>query len=119
MHEISTCRTLIKQVEKTVQDCVGFKIISIDVSVGQLSNINVRELEGLFPLVSVNTIVENAKLNIYSIAPDISCLDCGKDSQADSFFDRKILICAFCNSKNTIPLNGTDMLLTNVELESE
>ena len=115
MHEMSTCRSLIKQVEKTMQDYVGYKIKSIDVSIGQLSNIDVNELIELFPLASIDTLVENAKLNILSVAPDINCLDCGKDSQANN----KELICPRCNSVNTRPLNGTDMLLTNVELESE
>ena len=112
---MSTCRTLIKQVEKTVQDYVGIKITSIDVSIGKLANIDVQELEELFPLASRNTITENAKLNILSIAPDVSCLDCGKDSPAEN----KELTCPLCHSNNTIPLNGTEMLLTNVELESE
>jgi len=112
---MSTCRTLIKQVEDTVQNYVGIKITSIDVSIGQLANIDIQELQELFPLASKNTITENAKLNILSVAADINCLDCGKDSPSNN----RELTCPLCHSKNTIPLNGMDMLLTNVELESE
>ena len=115
MHEMSTCRALIKQVEKSVQDYDNFVISSIDVSIGQLSNINVEELEELFPLASQDTIAANAKLNIISVSPDIKCLDCGKNNKSIN----NVLVCPVCQSENTIPLNGTEMLLTNVELESE
>ncbi|MDH3327530.1 MAG: hydrogenase maturation nickel metallochaperone HypA [Gammaproteobacteria bacterium] len=115
MHEMSTCRSLIKQIEKSVQDYVDFKILSVDVSIGQLTNIDINELEDLFPLAAQNTVAQNATLNILSVAPDINCLDCDNNSLSEN----RELVCPICHSTNTIPLNGTDMLLTNVELESE
>lgn len=115
MHEMSTCRSLIKQVENSLGDYSSIVVKSVDVSIGTLSNIDIAELVELFPLASKNTITENAKLNITTVVPRISCLNCGVDAQAA---DRK-LICPACHSKNTIPLDGDKLFLTNIELESE
>ncbi|MDH5256714.1 MAG: hydrogenase maturation nickel metallochaperone HypA [Gammaproteobacteria bacterium] len=115
MHEMSTCRSLINQIEKALQDHANYKISSVDVSIGQLANIDIDELKELFPMASKNTIAENVLLNIKTVSPDINCLDCGKTTLSKN----KKLICQNCYSNNTIPLNGTDMLLTNIELECE
>ena len=115
MHEMSTCRSLIQSVENAVQDYVGIKILSIDVDIGLLANIDTNELQQLFPLASLNTITEDAKLNINITPVNIRCEACGMESETND----KDMNCPDCNSNQTIILSGTDMLLTNVEVESE
>jgi len=115
MHEMSTCRSLIQSVENAVQDYVGIKILSIDVDIGLLANIDTDELQQLFPLASRNTITQDAKLNINITPISIKCEACGTENTTSN----KNMNCPDCGSNKTTILSGTDMLLTNVEVESE
>jgi len=115
MHELSTCKSLISQLEKMAQEqhAEGRHISNVILSVGELARVDIDELLILFPVAAKGTLAENALLTVSKMPIRINCLDCDEDSdvRADD------LACPHCHHENTRLLSGTDMLLTGIEFQ--
>ena len=111
MHEMSTCRQLIKQIEKFAQAEPEKKIKNIKLSVGELARVDVDELIELFPIASQGTCAENAELIVSRVSISVKCGECSKSSDVTA----ENMNCAFCGSENTQLSGGTDMLLNELE----
>jgi len=113
MHELSTCKTLIHQIENAVEDYAECKIKSVTVLIGELARVDVDELVELFPLASKDTIAENAELIVKRDPVKYSCGEC----QQIIIGTGSDLKCTFCHSSQLTLISGTEMVLDNIELE--
>lgn len=111
MHEMSTCRQLIKQIEGAALDYPDKKISAITLTVGELARVDINELIALFPLASQGTRAEHAKLLINKVPINIKCQQCHKSADVSA----GDMSCPFCGSENTQLMAGTDMQLEALE----
>ena len=111
MHEMSTCKKLIEQIEKFAESHPDKTIKNVTLSIGELARVDIDELVELFPIASQGTCAENAELVIEREPILIKCLACNKESNTSI----ANMNCPFCGSDKTQLLSGTDMLLKELE----
>lgn len=113
MHELSTCKSLIHQIEKAVNGTAECNIKSVTVLIGELARVDVDELIELFPLASKGTIAEDAALIIKRDPVKYSCIACQQITTGTG----SDLSCTFCHSSQLTLISGTEMMLENIEIE--
>lgn len=111
MHEMSTCKQLIKQIEKASETQPGKLIKNIKLSIGELARVDVDELIELFPIASQGTCAESAALLIEREAISVKCIECEKVSDVSA----GNMNCPLCGCEDTQLLSGTEMLLKELE----
>lgn len=111
MHEMSTCKQLIRQIEKLVEAQPNQTLKSITLSIGELARVDVDELVELFPIASQGTCAEHARLIINREPISIKCIACEQLSQVSA----QDMNCPLCGSQETQLMGGTDMLLKVLE----
>lgn len=112
MHELSICQNLIRQVSSIAQSRQAKQVKKIHITVGPLSGIEPSLLEQIFPLAKIDTVVQDAELEVTETPIEVSCTHCGKYSQATL----QDLRCRFCHSWHTAVTSGDEMVLSSVEL---
>ncbi|MDM8569602.1 hydrogenase maturation nickel metallochaperone HypA [Thiotrichales bacterium HSG1] len=113
MHELSICQATIEQIINIGRDYPNRIVSSITLQIGPLSGVEPLLLEQAFPLVSINTITENAKLIIESLPVKVRCLLCGNESEVAA----NRLLCQKCGAWQTKLISGDEMLLASLEFE--
>jgi len=111
MHELSTCKRLISQIEKVAREHQGLSVKSVQLSIGELARVDVTELVELFPLAAKNSIAKNAELQINIIPIRVFCNMCNKESDVTA----NDLSCRHCQSQDTSLTKGTDMLISHID----
>ena len=111
MHEMSTCKKLINQIEEVAGSQQGKSVKSVTLSIGALARVDVDELIELFPFASHGTCAENANLLIEREPIFIKCISCNRESSVSA----SDMSCPICRSEQTQLLSGTDMLLKELE----
>ncbi len=111
MHEMSTCKQLIRQIEKIAQTHPGQVVKGITLSIGELARVDIDELIELFPLAAQRTCAEHAKLIVNREAISLKCLTCGQHSKVSA----DAMDCPLCGSRETQLTGGTDMLIEALE----
>ncbi|MDT8453205.1 MAG: hydrogenase maturation nickel metallochaperone HypA [Gammaproteobacteria bacterium] len=113
MHELSICQALIHQVEKIVQECKAESATEIIIGLGPLSGVEVQLLKNAFPIASVGTVAEAAKLIINELPLRVKCDQCGSESEVTP----NKLLCKNCGDWRTSLISGDELMLISVELE--
>ncbi len=112
MHELSVCQALIDQVEAIAQQHHAERVEVIVLQIGPLAGVEPQLLEHAYPLASVDTVAEDAKLIIEELPVVVRCQACGKESSATP----NRLVCGACGDWHTRLLSGDEMLLARIEL---
>ena len=113
MHELSICQATLGQIIQISQKYPNHTVSSITLQIGPLSGVEPLLLEQAFPLVSVNTIAENAKLIIEHLPVKIICLQCNTESETPP----NRLLCKQCGTWKTKLISGDEMLLASLEFQ--
>ncbi len=113
MHELSICQSLINQVERIALERNAQCVIAIVIGLGPLSGIETQLLKNAYPVASVGTVAEHARLIIEHLPIRVHCNLCGSESDA---LPNK-LICKQCGDWRTTLVSGDEMMLMSVELE--
>ncbi len=111
MHELSVCQALLKQVLDIAQDYPGHQVETITLKIGPLSGVEPQLLEQAFPIASVGTLAEAAKLIIEQLPVTVRCLQCGAESEVLP----NRLLCQHCGDWRTQLQSGDEMLLASIE----
>jgi len=111
MHELSTCKRLISQIEKVANEHQGLTVKSVQLSIGELARVDVTELVELFPLAAKDSIAKNAKLQIHIVPIKVFCNNCNKESEVTA----NDLSCRHCQNQDTSLSDGTDMLISHID----
>ena len=112
MHELSICRALLDQVEALAAEHGARHVASITVSVGPLSGVEPDLLQASYPLASVGTVADGARLKITRTPMRVRCEQCGAETAAT--LNR--LVCGACGHWRTVLVSGDELLLTDMEL---
>ena len=115
MHELSVCQGLLREVEAVARDHSAERVLSVVLRIGPLAGVEPALLEEAFTLASAGTLVAGSKLVIERSAIRLECTECGKQAPARSI---NCLTCPECGSWRTRVLEGEELLLTRLELET-
>lgn len=114
MHELSIVAAIVQQVEEVLDKSVHNRVLSITLSIGDLSGVEPTALEQAFPLVAEGTRLDGAQLIIERVEPEVKCRSCGNKSLADF----PLPVCAKCNGKDLEITGGREMIIKAIEVES-
>lgn len=112
MHEMSLCRNLLDKALILAREYNARSIKSINVTIGPLCTIDALHLQETFTQASAGTMADNARLVIDKVPMTIRCLDCLSESQVI----HDLMTCHHCGSQHTQLINGTDVMLHDIEI---
>ena len=113
MHELAICQSLMDQVENIALERNAERVTLIVIAIGPLSGVEASLLKNAYPIASVGTVAENAKLVIEQLPVRVKCTQCGSESETAP----NKLICKQCGDWRTELVSGDEMMLMSVELE--
>jgi hydrogenase nickel incorporation protein HypA/HybF len=115
MHELAICQSLIDQLDDIAGDYPDKRITVVHLKIGPLSGVVPELLRDAFPIASAGTAAECAELQFHDANIQVRCPKCGAESEADS----NNLTCRQCGNWQTELIAGDELILQQVELDSE
>ena len=112
MHEMSICQGLIDQVEHIASEQGASRVDSIVLSIGPLSGVEPDLLSRAFEIARLQTVAENAVLEINTGPVVVECRGCGVSGEAKV----NRLLCPSCGSWQVDLLQGDELLLLRLEV---
>lgn len=114
MHEVSIAQALL---DKVIEECLnsGYKSVkSVKVDIGRASGVVSDALFFAFNAIKVDTIANDATININEVDILARCDDCNKEFTTTETF---LYECPFCNSWRFTFLKGKELNLIEIEVE--
>jgi hydrogenase nickel incorporation protein HypA/HybF len=110
MHELSLCRQIIKQVEKSIS--IEKKVITVNILVGKISSVDCESLTFWFPTVAKSSRLASAKMIVETCDAKARCEQC------DNVFhiDERYCPCPKCSSYHHQLLSGDELFIQSVEV---
>jgi hydrogenase nickel incorporation protein HypA/HybF len=115
MHELSIVAGLFETLEAQARENRAARITGVTLKIGRLSGVVPELLESAFDMYKKGTIAEAAKLTVDVVPLRVRCRACGTERGVESY----VLLCAACASPDLEILEGTEMILERIELESD
>ncbi|ARD22292.1 hydrogenase maturation nickel metallochaperone HypA [Shewanella japonica] len=114
MHEYSIVMSLMEQITQLAKDNNATDIIRVDIKVGVLSGVEPQLLQTAFDTFKLGTICNNAELNLQQQALVIKCRQCNQQTE----LTQRNIVCPHCLSYKTQVIDGEDMMLMQLEMNS-
>jgi hydrogenase nickel insertion protein HypA len=103
-----------QQLSDLAQQHNASKILTVRLTVGQLSGIVIDSFEFGFEIMAKeNPLTQETRLIITAIEPDLLCSMCGTTVSAKP----SPPACRKCGTTSTRPVGGDELMLTQVEME--
>lgn len=115
MHELSLVASLFETLEEKAREHDAVRITMVRLKVGRLSGAVPELLESAFDTYKKGTIADGARLEIEEVPVRFRCRACGADRTADE----GTFACPSCGSRDVELLEGRDIVVERVELETE
>lgn len=115
VHELSICQALVRQLDSIASEHPGCRVVTAHLQVGPLSGVDPQLLAEAFSFASAGSIAESAVLDIQESNIQVFCRKC--DTQSDATSNK--LICRQCGNWQTELISGHELILQQVELESD
>lgn len=109
MHELSICQSIADIVTPHAEKGT---VRTINLQVGQLRQIVPDTLVYCWSLISENTLLDGAELNVESIPATVRCADCDHVSTLEAM----IMRCEECACTKVSIVTGEEFLITSLEL---
>ncbi|MGL4939609.1 hydrogenase maturation nickel metallochaperone HypA [Shewanella sp.] len=113
MHEYSIVSALIEQCEQYAKAEQAMRVTRVDIKLGVMSGVEPSLLKTAFDTFKLDSLCQQAELNIRLQPLVIQCLDC----QHESVLTERSVLCPVCSSYRTHVIDGEDMLLMQLEME--
>jgi len=110
MHEMSITQGII---ELCLQHAGGRRVISLEVEIGELSNVVPEAIEFCFAACSLDTLLDGAELAIIRIPGRGECRGCGYETPLKELFGA----CQQCGSNRVVIVAGEEMRVREIEVE--
>lgn len=111
MHEYSIIAALMKQVEAHAAANGASSVVSLSVSIGELSGVDTYLLSAAWETFRERTICEEARLDIRTVEARWKCTGCGRE-----ILRGQILQCPDCGFPARLS-SGDEILLERIEME--
>jgi hydrogenase nickel incorporation protein HypA/HybF len=110
MHEMSITQGII---DICVQHAAGRRVLSLEVEIGELSNVVPEAVEFCFEACSLGTMLEGARLNIVRVPGKGHCRECGADTPLTTTFSA----CQRCGGYRITIESGEEMRVREIEVD--
>lgn len=111
MHELSICRSIVGIVSRHAD---GRPVRTVHLQVGQLRQIVPDTLAYCWSLVTADTALAGATLDVESVPATIRCGGCGQTTTITA----PVLVCGACGGTGVTIATGEEFLLTTLDLGS-
>lgn len=111
MHEYSLVQALLQQVERQARAHQATAVHRLEVSIGELSGVEVALLETAYATFRERTICARAELRVRPVPARWVCPDCGRELRRG-----EALRCAGCGLPARLEA-GDEMTLDRIEME--
>lgn len=115
MHELSVCQALVTKITELARQHSASRVIEARIAIGPLSGVEPRLIESAYPLACAGTLADGSRLEIEERPLRVRCRVCGGESAAAP----SRLVCAHCGDWRTDLTGGNELLLLQVEFETE
>lgn len=113
MHEMGIAQELVRiALDALPKDLDNPKVASLNLRIGQLSAVVPHSLTFCFEIITKDTPLEQALLNIESVPVRIRCNTCGKEWEADT----PVFRCTDCEQGEIQMLSGREIEIVSLEL---
>lgn len=113
MHEISLAANIINIATEEAKKVKATAVKEIDIEVGKLSGVVIDSLEFALEEGLKETILENAKLNVFIKKGKAICNNCKHKYTVEE----EIAICPACQDYDATILEGKELLIKSLKLE--
>ena len=110
MHEMSITQGIIDICENHAG---GRRVCSVNIEIGELSNVVPDAVEFCFEACSQGTLLEGARIIIDRIPGSGQCCDCGQETALTTLFGA----CQHCGGYHIKILTGEEMRVREIEVE--
>lgn len=113
MHEMGIMAGVLDTVTRSAVDAGATKVLSVSLSIGQMTEAIEDVLVFAWEALSEGTICEGAQLKVNMIAPRSLCPQCGSEFEHDRFHRG----CPECGNMLTELIAGREMQLDSIEVD--
>ena len=113
MHEMGICDGIVRAAVEAAEQAGATRINSIEVTVGELTEIVEEPLQFAFDVLRKGTLAEEATLSVSFIAAKSQCADCSAEF-GHSRFDAK---CPECGSFMVQLLQGRELRIDAIDID--
>lgn len=127
MHELSTTKSILDTVLSVAKEHHAGKVLEVNLEIGDLTFLNMDQIKFWFEILSEDTIVKGAVLNINKVPIKVKCLDCSYEGETGYFGEEMHslellsnfippLKCKHCGSINISVTSGKECMIKNIKL---
>ena len=113
MHELSIANSLVDIATEHVESSGAAKVTAINLQIGALSCVHQSALEFSFELVTKDTILEGARLNIETLPVTIYCQQCEREIQLSGIQSFR---CSACATPSADIRQGRELEVVSIEI---
>lgn len=114
MHELPTTKDLHRIVMRHAESAGAVKVLSVNLEVGALTDLQDEWVQRYFDHLSRGTIAEGAQVRIDRVPGVFRCDDCGGSFEADSVLGD--LSCPDCGGSELTVVSGRAYRVKNIEI---
>ena len=114
MHELSVAQNIVEIVKENVPEKDYENVKTIILEIGEISGIVADSLQFCFDVIKFETPFQNSEMKIINIPFKLYCNLCKSETTSAL----GIRTCSKCGRLDTIIISGTEMRITEVELNS-
>jgi hydrogenase nickel incorporation protein HypA/HybF len=116
MHELQVTKGIFQIVLKHAMKGNVNRVLSVNLEIGALSDLQNEWLQRYFDRLSRGTVVEGAQLKITRVPAVFQCNTCQKPFEISSILDDGLL-CLKCQSKDVSLVSGKEYLVKCMEVQ--
>lgn len=114
MHELSVISGLFEILEEKAREAGAVRVTTVTIRVGRLSGVVPDLLESAFDGFKKGTIAAGASLRVETPPLRVRCRSCRKESSTEE----PLFACPACGAPGLEILEGTDIFLQKLEIET-
>ncbi|MFC2066080.1 hydrogenase maturation nickel metallochaperone HypA [Chloroflexota bacterium] len=116
MHELPVTKSIYQIVLKHVKRGNVKRVMSVNLEIGALSDLQGEWVQRYFDYLSRGTVVEGAKLKINRVPAVFLCNRCQQPFEVDSLLEDD-LSCTKCHSREITLVSGREYNVKNIEVQ--
>ena len=116
MHEIAVTKSIFQIVLKHAVKSNVARVVSVNLELGALSDLQAEWLQRYFDHLSQGTVVDGAKLSITRVPAVFRCNSCQLSLEVDSLLEQD-LSCGHCQSRELTLVAGREYHVKNMEAQ--
>ncbi|MGC9517993.1 MAG: hydrogenase maturation nickel metallochaperone HypA [Methanomicrobiales archaeon] len=120
MHELSMADAMVKTVIEVAEKNDAQEITEVDIELGEMTLLNPEQLKFMIEVLSEDSLLEGAKINIETIPIEIKCNNCGysgKTKSDDLDHYAPIINCPECESMELEIITGRECNVKSIKIE--